>query len=138
MPSTGMINAGAANAVYLGLIETESAAANASLSLPSAQLLPLESFRRMLDGVIAALSGDTATPPRRQAFHHRGATVWISEAVMWQAGWPANKRLARITIRSSAAGDVTRLTRLAARNRRTARVEDAYILEWLSRPPSVP
>jgi hypothetical protein len=135
IPSEGIINAGTRNAVYLGLLEIEAIAGNASFSSPSTQLqlqlLPMEPFRAILDGVIAALSDDIATPPPQATLHHRGARTWFCDTVLLQAGWPANKRLAELIIRSSNHEDIKRLSRLAGPNRRAARVEDAEIVRWI-------
>jgi hypothetical protein len=137
IPSEGIINAGTRNAVYLGLIEIAAVAGNASLSSASTQfpsqfqLLPMEPFRAILDGVIAALSDDVATSPHQSALHHRGARTWFCDTVLLQAGWPANKRLAELVIRSSNHDDIKRLSRLAGPNRRAARVEDAEIVRWI-------
>ncbi|MDB5991096.1 MAG: hypothetical protein JWQ10_2499 [Herbaspirillum sp.] len=137
IPSEGIINAGTRNAVYLGLLEIEAIAGNVSISSPSTRLpsqlplLPMEPFRAILDGVIAALSDDIAIPPPPTALHHRGARTWFCDTVLLQAGWPANKRLAELVIRSSNHDDIKRLSRLAGANRRAARVEDAEIARWI-------
>jgi hypothetical protein len=133
IPMAGIINAGASDGLYLGLIETEPVAENISLSLPGPQLIPLEPFRRILDGLVAVLSNDTTHPSRADALHHRGAVTWLSDAILWQSGWPANKRLARITLSSQDSADGRQLTILAPANRRAARVEDSYLLDWLNR-----
>ncbi|MDB5774878.1 MAG: hypothetical protein JWP38_1011 [Herbaspirillum sp.] len=135
IPAEGLINARAENAVYLGLIEVEPGGDNTSVSLPVRQLPPLEPFRRMLDGVVAALSGDLGTPSRHAAYRHRGATVWASDVVTWQAGWPANKRLARVALSASNADQAAQLLKLAGANRRAARIEDTYIVHSLNRQP---
>ena len=141
--SEGIINAGTRNAVYLGLIEIEAIAGNASFSSPSTQLpsqlqmLPMEPFRAILDGVIAALSDDIATPPPQTARHHRGARTWFCDTVLLQVGWPVNKRLAERVIRSSNHDDSKRLSRLAGANRRAARVEDAEIVRWIDQQEQV-
>ncbi|HWZ47469.1 MAG TPA: hypothetical protein VNX00_04525, partial [Herbaspirillum sp.] len=143
IPSEGIINAGTRNAVYLGLIEIEAIAGNASFSSPSTQfpsqlqVLPMEPFRAILDGVIAALSDDIATPPPQTARHHRGARTWFCDTVLLQVGWPVNKRLAERVIRSSNHDDRKRLSRLAGANRRAARVEDAEIVRWIDQQEQV-
>jgi hypothetical protein len=134
IPSEGLINAGTLDAVYLGLLEIEAIAGN--MSSPGIPLLPMEPFRAMLDGVIAALSDDMAMPQPRAALHHRGARIWFCDTVLLQVGWPVNKRLAGRAIRSSNLEDSKRLSRLAGQNRRAARVEDAEIVEWINRQKS--
>jgi hypothetical protein len=136
IPSEGIINAGTLNAVYLGLLEVEPIAGNSTFSSPGTQLLPMEPFRAMLDGVAAALSDDMAMSQAHTALHHRGAGVWFCDTVLLQAGWPINKRLAGLTVRSSNLGDIKRLSRLAGPNRRAARVEDAEIVRWINRQES--
>jgi hypothetical protein len=131
IPSEGIINAGTLNAVYPGLLEIEAIAGNNTFSSTGAQLLPMEPFRAMLDGVVAALSDDIAMPQAHTALHHRGARIWFCDTVLLQAGWPINKRLAGLAVRSSNLADIKRLSRLAGSNRRAARVEDAEIVRWI-------
>jgi hypothetical protein len=134
IPSEGIINAGTLNAVYLGLLEVEPIAGN--MSSPGTQLLPMEPFRAMLDGMTAALSDDMVMPQARAALHHRGARIWFCDTVLLQVGWPVNKRLAGRTVRASNLDDSKRLSRLAGQNRRAARVEDAEIVGWINRQKS--
>jgi hypothetical protein len=136
VPMDHIIDAGTERAVCQCLVQT-TVDVNITLSNPAPQMQPIESMRRLMDGVVTALSGldgnGTASPLRFDTTRHRGAVVWISDFIFWQAGWMANKRLARIVLSDSPANanGIARLTMLASANRRAARVEDTYILDWL-------
>lgn len=136
IPSQGIINAAAENALYLGLIDVQPSLSNASIALPTSSLRPLEPFRRMLDGVIAALGGEHMLLPREAAFGHRGAVAWASDMVlheaMQDAGKLPNKRLAQIAISADNADDCKRLRKMAAQRREQARDEDAYLDHWFA------
>jgi hypothetical protein len=144
IPSEGIINAATANALYLGLIEIQPDPSNASLSLPTSSLRPLESFRRMLDGVIVALSGSSeAVLPREMAFEHRGAIAWASDMVLHEVLRGAevlpNKRLVQITVSTDNEDDCRRLRKAAAHKREQTRDEDAYLDHWFAglAPPAM-
>jgi hypothetical protein len=145
IPSEGIINAATGNALYLGLIEIQPDPSNASLSLPTSSLRPLESFRRMLDGVIVALSGASeAILPREMAFDHRGAIAWASDMVLHEVLRGAevlpNKRLAQIAVSTDNEDDCRRLRKAAAHKREQTRDEDAYLDHWFAglAPPATP
>lgn len=137
IPSEGIINAGAAGALYLGLIEVQPDPSNASLSLSTSSLRPLESFRRMLDGVIVALSGSSGLIlPREMAFEHRGVIAWASDMVLHEVLRNAevlpNKRLVQIAVAADNEDDCRRLRKAAARKREQTRDEDAYLDYWFA------
>ena len=125
----------------------------------STQALPL--FRRMLELTIAALTDDHLPPPMATQTRHRGATVWCTDWILSQAGWTIDKRTARaLTVdidhgrsaieRDSGGGtgasegvgsegdderdriEAMRIAQADA-NRRAARAEDHYLLEWMAR-----
>lgn len=136
IPSPGIINAAAGNALYLGFMDTEPHPRNASIVVPTSSLRPLEPFRRMLDGVIAALAGADLLLPRSAAFEHRGAVAWASDTVLLEsaqdAETPPNKRLAQITVSAHNADECKRLRKSAGQRREQARDEDAYLDHWFA------
>ena len=136
IPSQGIINAAADKALYLGLMDVEPHPRNASIAVPTSSLRPLEPFRRMLDGVIAALAGADLLLPRTTAFEHRGAVAWASDTVLLEAiqdaDMPPNKRLAQIAVSADNAAECKRLRKSAGQRREQARDEDAYLDHWFA------
>lgn len=128
IPRDGIVNANAQDALYMGLTETRTDASGAAI--PQTPMQALEPLRRFLDGIVEALNGNS--PEAFDTSAHRGATVWISDMVLWQAGMPANKRLARTVVPAIATAEIARLNTLAAANRRAARVEDTFLMMLIS------
>lgn len=134
VPVPGVIDTGIDNRLYQGLFDSRPAftATGAATEVPARALLPLNLYRRLLDGVVAVLSGDTGATDAA-AHKHRGATVWLSDTILWQRGWPVNRRLAAALLSANATAQLAHLKALSGTNRRAARAEDRYILQWLDK-----
>ncbi len=145
IPAPGIIDACTENKLYQGLFDMQPAHMNAG-AMPDTNagtdiaharpseayartLLPLNQHRRLLDGVVAVLCGNTE--PVDDTCMHRGPAVWLSDTILWQSGWQVNRRLAAALVPFEDNLQLARLKALSGANRRAARAEDRAILAWL-------
>ena len=93
----------------------------------------MEPFRRILDGVVSVLTREALAGTPAMPFADRGVAVWVTDMVLWDLGWPLNKRLVRGLEVQQDLETYIKLLEAAPAARRAARVEDDYISRWISR-----